>query len=156
MTGLRKGVAGFNIHERKATIYGTGKNIACWTPLPVVATAMVNALRNPIPTLNCAVFICGVRDLTQNSIMAALEAVIGAKFDEDYVDVERLRQEALEALERGEPQKAMRGLTLNAQFNENDSAANFWDKVDNSVLGITALDVKDAVREYMRSEHGLP
>ena len=153
MTGLRKGHAGFNIPERKAIIYGTGNNLACWTPLPLIATAVVNALRNPAPTLNRAVFVCGVRDLTQNSMLASLEKVIGVKFDREYVDVGKLREEALEALARGEPLKAMRGLTLNAQFNENDSSANFWDKVENSLLGITALDMTDAVREYLEAEN---
>ena len=150
--GLRGGHAGFNFAEHKATIYGTGNNIACWTPLRMVATALVNALRNPDQTLNRAVFICGVRDLTQNSILAALETVMKVEFKKEYIDVEQLQREALESLERGEPQKAMRGLTLSGQFNENDSAANFWEKVENELLGITAMDVKNAVEEYIQSE----
>ena len=149
--GLRKGAAGFNIEAHKATIYGTGNNLACWTPLPVIATALVNVLRNPDPVLNQPIFICGVRGLTQNAILAALEAEMGEKFEVEYVDIQKIRQDALDALERGEPGKAMRGLTLNAQFNEKDSAANFWNRVENSRVGVEAVDVREAVGEYLKS-----
>ena len=149
--GLRKGPAGFDIDGRKATIYGTGNNLACWTPLPVIATAIANMLRKPDPILNHPVFVCGVRGLTQNAMLAALEAETGAKFEVDRVDIQKIRQDALDALERGEPGKAMRGLTLNAQFNEKDSAANFWDMVENPLVGVEAVDVREAVREYLKS-----
>ena len=149
--GLRKGAAGFDIPAHKATIYGTGNNLTCWTPLPVAATAAVNMLRNPDTILNRAIFVCGVRDLTQNAMLAALEAETGEKFALEYVDVERIRLDAMDALERGEPGKATRGLTINAQFNEKDSGANFWDKVENELVGIEAVDVRAAVREYLKS-----
>ena len=149
--GLRKGVAGFNIPARKATIYGTGNNLACWTPLPVVATAAANMLRKPDAIKNRAIFVSGVRDLTQNAILAALEAETGEKFEMEFVDVQKIRQDALEALEKGELGKAARGLTINAQFNERDSAANFGHLVENKLVGVEAVDVKEAVREYLKS-----
>ena len=149
--GLRKGVAGFNIPARKATIYGTGNNLACWTPLPVVATAAVNMLRKPDEIKNRAIFICGIYGLTQNTILAALEAETGDQFEREIVDVQKIRSDALNALEAGELGKAARGLTINAQFNELDSAANFWHLVDNDVVGVEAVDVRDAVRGYLKS-----
>lgn len=148
--GLRKGVAGFNISARKATIYGTGDNVACWTPLPVIATAAANMLRKPDEIRNRAIFICGVRDLTQNAILAALEAETGDTFEREMVDVQEIRRQALEALENGELGKATRGLTINAQFNEEDSAADFSYLVENELVEVEAVDVREAVREYLK------
>lgn len=71
------GPAGFDIAGRKAKIYGSGNNVACWTALPAIVTAVVNMLRNPDAIVNRAVFICGVRDVTQNNILAALEIETG-------------------------------------------------------------------------------
>lgn len=106
-------------------------------------------LRKPDEIKNRAIFICGVRGLTQNTILAALEAETGNKFDREIVDVQEIRADALEALAVGELGKATRGLTINAQFNERDSAANFWHLVENEVVGIEAVDVREAVRRYL-------
>ncbi|KAK4694010.1 hypothetical protein P7C71_g3492, partial [Lecanoromycetidae sp. Uapishka_2] len=147
---LNKGVAGFNIAARKATIYGAGTNLACWTPLPIVARAAVTMLENPEKILNRPIFISGVRDVTQNNIMAALEAELGVKFEVEHVNVKKIKEEAMKALGRGEPKLALRGLTLNSQFNEEDGFADFWDKVENETVGVEAVDVREAVREYLQ------
>ena len=140
----------------------------------MIATAVVHMLRYPDPIVNHPVFLCGVKGLTQNAILAALEAetasVGGGKgFDVRYVDIQAMRKDAFEALERGgggggdggengdgENKKqlgmAMRGLTLNAQFNELDSGANFWDLVENDIVGVEAVDVRTAVREFLKSK----
>ena len=153
VAGLRKGVAGFDIPSRSATIYGTGNNLSCWTPLPVIATAVVNMLHNPDPIINRGVFISGVRNLTQNTILAALEAELGKKFTVKHVDVKKIKADAMESLERGDAKMAMRGLTINSNFNEEDSKADFWGLVDNERVGVEAVDVRVAVREYLKAEH---
>lgn len=89
--------------------------------------------------------------MTQNNILAALEAETGKKFEVKQVDIKKIKAEALEALEKGEPKLATRGLTINSNFNEEDSAANFWHLVDNVVVGVEAVDVRVAVKEYLKS-----
>ncbi|KAL0258561.1 hypothetical protein SLS55_006058 [Diplodia seriata] len=143
---LLGGPAGFDIAARKATIYGTGDNLACWTPLPFIAAALLNMLRAPDAVKNRAVFVCGVRGLTQNALLEALEAEVGGKFDVERVDVRKMKADALELLERGEVKAAMRGLTLSGQFNEEGSAADFWHLVENELVGVEPVWVREAVR----------
>lgn len=149
--GLSKGVAGFNIPARKATVYGAGTNPSCWTPLPIVARVAVTMLQKPDIILNRPIFICGVRNITQNNILAALETELGVKFEVEHVNVKRIKEEATKALEKGETKQALRGLSLNSQFNEEDGFADFWGKVENETVGVEAVDVKEAVMEYLKS-----
>lgn len=101
--------------------------------------------------LNRAVFICGVNDVTQNNILAALEAETGSKFEVTHVDVKSIRQGATEALQKGDWKAATRGLTITSQFDEEDSAANFWDMVDNETVGVAPVTVREAVRTTLAS-----
>ncbi|KAL8771985.1 MAG: hypothetical protein Q9209_002650 [Squamulea sp. 1 TL-2023] len=146
---LTAGPAGFDIRNRTATIYGTGNNLACWTSLPTVAKAVRNMLLpSKVPKiLNRAVFICGVKEVTQNNILAALEDETGSKFEVKHVDVKRIKHEAMEALERKDWKAATRGMTITHQFDEEDSAANFWDMVDNDTVGVNPITVREAVKE---------
>lgn len=149
---LSKGPAGFDLVQRKATIYDTGNNLACWTPLPVVASAVVNMLRSPNPNiLNRAVFICGVKNVTQNAILAALESEIGkeegkeGKFTVEHVPLEPIKEAAMKALERGEWRNATRGLALWSNFKQGVSRADFWSKVENELVGVQAVGLDEAV-----------
>lgn len=144
-----RGFEGFDIPARKAKIYGSGNNLSCWTPLPTIASAVVNMLRNPDVILNRGIFISGVRDLTQNAILAALEAETGDKFEVEHIDLEQIKEKALAALAKGEYKQATTGLTINSNFNEEDSAANFWDKVENELVGIRAVTAQEAVKAAM-------
>ena len=152
LLGLSKGVAGFDIPARTATIYGSGNNLSCWTPLPVIATAVLNMLCNPVPILNRAIFISGVQNLTQNTILNALEAETGEKFNVQHDDVKLYKPHALVALEEGDLRSATRALTINSQFNEEDSAANFWPLMENELIGVKPVDVREAVREFLLTQ----
>lgn len=147
--GLTAGPAGFNIANCAATIYGTGNNLACWTPLPTIAQAVHNMLLpETLPRIvNRAMFICGVKDVTQNNILAALEAETGSRFRVEHVDVQKIGQEAMKAMEEGDWKVATRGLTITGQFDEENSAANFWHLVDNAAVGVTPVTVREAVKE---------
>lgn len=149
---LSKGPAGFDIAGRKATIYDTGNTLACWTPLPVVASAVVHMLRSPHENiLNRGVFICGVKSVTQNNILAALESELGGgeKFTVQRVPLEPIKEAAMKALERGEWKDATRGLALWFNFKEGVSKADFWSRVENELVGVQAVRVEDAVRAVL-------
>ncbi|KAL8824139.1 MAG: hypothetical protein Q9170_008242 [Blastenia crenularia] len=149
---LTAGVAGFDIANRKATVYGTGNNLACWTPLSIIAKVVHNMLLHPtLPRIiNRAIFICGVKDVTQINILAALEAETESKFEVTNVDVKKIRRDAVEALTKGDWKAATRGLTTVHQFDEEGSAANFWDLVDNDTVGVTPTNINEAVKEVLR------
>ena len=106
-------------------------------------------LRDPGPILNRAIFISGVQSLTQNTILNAFEAEIGEKFNVQHVDVKLYKPHALVALEEGDLRSATRALTINSQFNEEDSAANFWPLVENELVGVKPIDVREAVKEFL-------
>ncbi|KAL8698696.1 MAG: hypothetical protein Q9201_006431 [Fulgogasparrea decipioides] len=149
---LTAGLAGFNIVNRTATIYGTGNNLACWTPLGTIVRAVHNMLLPAtVPQIvNRAMFICGVKDVTQNNILAALEAETGSKFRVDHVDIREIKHDAKEALDREDWKAATRALTIMGQFDEEDSAANFWPMVDNAAVGVSPVTVREAVKAVLQ------
>ncbi|KAF2184152.1 NAD(P)-binding protein [Zopfia rhizophila CBS 207.26] len=145
---LMLGPAGFDIKNKRARIYGEGNNTLCWTPLSVIATAAVNMLRNPLPILNKPTHICGVENLTQLSLLSALQAVLETKFSVEYIDVKQINNNALIALERGEVDKAMKGLTVSGQFYVGDSIAReFLALCENERMGVVPMSVESAVRD---------
>ena len=106
-------------------------------------------LRNPDPIINRAVFISGVKGVTQNVIFDALQAETGERFTVEHVDMKKIKKEAEEALERSELAKAVKGMTINSNFNEEDGMANFWDMVENDWLGVNLASVREAVKDAM-------
>src|SRR5205814_6542155 len=67
------------------------RSLSCWTPLPMMAIAVVNMLRSPDAILNRGIYVSGVLDLTQNAILAALEAETGDKFAVENVDLQQIK-----------------------------------------------------------------
>jgi hypothetical protein len=143
---LMKGPAGFDVKNKKARIYGTGENKLCWAPLPTIALAAANMLRNPESVANRPVFIYTVPGLTQNALLEALEKVLETKFDVQKVDVQKIDEHAKIALERGEVAKAVKGLTISNQFYEGNNV-DFSHLAENELVGVHAVSVEDAVRQ---------
>lgn len=84
--------------------------------------------------------------------MKALEAETGIKFEVEHVDVKEIKKKALAALEKGDYRQATMGLTINSNFNEEDSVANFWDKVQNGLVGVKPVSVREAVKAVLKSD----
>ncbi|KAL9611200.1 MAG: hypothetical protein Q9167_004148 [Letrouitia subvulpina] len=139
--------AGFSLVDHTATIYDDGTKPLCWTPLPTAAAAVVRMLRYPQAILNRAVHICGVKDLTQNALLEALENQTGRKFSVERADTGALKDEVFGLLRNGEGKKAMKGLTLWAQFGE--GAGGDKGGVDNEAVGVVEVTVAEAVREVL-------
>jgi len=62
-----------------------------------------------------------------------------------------LKVEGDTLMKEGDIKKAMRGLTLSAQFNEEDSGTHFWRLVEKEAVGVEAVDVAEAMKEYLKS-----
>ncbi|KAL9035164.1 MAG: hypothetical protein Q9214_006714, partial [Letrouitia sp. 1 TL-2023] len=139
--------AGFSLENHTATIYDDGTKPLHWTPLPAAAAAVVRMLRHPQGILNRAVHVCGVKDLTQNAMLEALEKQTGRKFSVERADTGALEDEVFGLLRNGEAKKAMKGLTLWAQFGK----GNGGDKggVDNEAVGVVEVTVAEAVKEVL-------
>ena len=148
-----KGPAGFDVANRRARIYGTGSNPLFWTPLPTMALAAANMLRNTEPTFNRPIYICpfGKHKLTQSILLNTLETVLDTKFDVTKVDVKTINENAKIALGRREAAKAMKGLTVSNQFYEGDSGNDFSHLVENETVGIKSATVEGAVRDAVKA-----
>ena len=152
-TGLNKSFLGFDVEARKAKIYGSGNTLSCWTQLSVYASTVVNMLRNPKPILNRGIYISGIQGVTQNAILEALEAETGAKFEVEHADIKPVKGKALESLKNGAIGPAMMGLhTASNCDDENAGFADFWDKVENDLVGVKPVGVREAVKEVMKSK----
>lgn len=173
-----KGPAGFDIANRRARIYGTGAAKLCWTPLPMMALGVANMLRwygsgdegghDESRFINKGVLVSGVRGLSQNAILAALEDMypsatstssssstsggnVTEKTDKVFevtpVDIAKINANARTALSRGEAGKAMKGLAVSAQFYEGDQGGDFSAKCDNDAVGVQSVSVETAIRD---------
>ncbi|KZM26103.1 uncharacterized protein EKO05_0001205 [Ascochyta rabiei] len=148
---LMKGPAGFDIATRQARIYGTGNNPLFWTPLPTIARAAGNMLRSPDAVANRPVYICPFAkgELTQNTLLAALQSALDSEFTIETVDVAKINKHAIIALERGEEGKAMKGLAVSNQFYEEDSGGDFSHLTENDLVGVEMTSVEEAVRDAL-------
>lgn len=146
---LMKGPAGFDIANRKARIYGTGNNPLLWTPLPTIARAAGNMLRNPDTVVNRPTYICPFAKgaLTQMSLLTAVQSELGTQFALEQVNIEEINKNARIALERGETGKAMKGLRISNQFFEGDNGNDFSHLIENDLVGIETMTVEEAVRD---------
>ncbi|KAF2028240.1 NAD(P)-binding protein [Setomelanomma holmii] len=140
----------FDVANRRARIYGTGDNPLFWTPLPTIAFAAANMLRNPEPIINQPIYICNMPHLTQNILLATLESVLDTKFTVEKVDIKKINEHSLIALGRGETMKAMKGLTVSNQFYEGDCGNDFSRLIENETVGVEMKSVEDAVRDTIK------
>jgi hypothetical protein len=145
---LMKGPAGFDIANRRARIYGTGENPLFWTPLPVIAQAAANMLKNPTGVANRPIHICPFAkgELTQHKLLSALQNALDG-FSIEEVDLEEINRNARIALSRGEAGKALKGLIVSNQFYEKDSGNDFSHLIENELVGVDKMTVEDAVRD---------
>jgi len=147
--GLMKGPAGIDFPNRQARIYGTGDNPLCWTPLPTIAKAAVNMLRNPSAVANRGIYICPFPKgtLTQNKILAAVESALSTKFAVTPVDIATINKNARVALGRGEVSKAAKGLAISNQFYEDDTGNRLEGLTENELVGVEEMTVEQAVQQ---------
>lgn len=143
---LMKGPAGFDIPNKQVRIYGTGDNPLFWTPLDTIGATAATMLLNPSLCLDRAIHIKPIPDLTQNTLLAAVEKVLSIKMSVEHVDVAKMNRNSRIALERGEIAKAMKGLTISNQFYEEDSGNDVSEKVENEKFGVETITVEDAVK----------
>lgn len=106
----------------------------------------------PNKIANRGIYISGIRGLTQNAILEALEAETGAEFDVEHAETKGVREKALESLKEGKVGPAMMGLHTDSNFNpDNSSFADFWDKVENDLIGVKPVSVREAVKVVLKT-----
>lgn len=112
-------------------------------------------LRIPDKIRNRGIYISGIQGVTQNAILEALEAETATKFVIEHAEITGVKTKALEALKNGQMGLAMMGLHTASNFDpENAGFADFWDKVENDLVGVKPVTLREAVKEVMK-EKGL-
>ena len=131
---------------RCATIYDTGNNLACRTPLSIIAAAVIYMLLYPVAVFNRVISISGVPNLTQDNILAALGTETGERFVVQDVDVKEIERNAMEKLEKAEWMATTRVSTISVHVNDEEGPAGFWDVAEKEVVGVKAVEVREAIR----------
>ncbi|KAF1981453.1 NmrA-like family protein [Aulographum hederae CBS 113979] len=98
---LELGFMGWSIPTRSATIYNGGTSSYSATNLARIGEAVSAVLLHPAETANQYVYVHSFA-VTQQRVLAALEASTGAKFAVTEAQSEELKKEGLAALEKGD------------------------------------------------------
>lgn len=61
---------------------------------------------------NRGIYISGIRGVTQNAVLEALEAETGTKLDVKHAEITGVKAKALEAMKNGQMRPAMMGLRI--------------------------------------------
>lgn len=137
---LLTGFAGLNFREKKAWLFGDGKNVHPWTTLRDIGQATANILLHPQETLNRPVYIHSVF-ASQSQLFEIAKEVTGADWTVTYNDMELLLQNALEDLEAGRISDA--SFVVQIQYClSNKALAHPWRVDDNYLVGLEEWDLE--------------
>ncbi|KAK6357894.1 hypothetical protein TWF730_007251 [Orbilia blumenaviensis] len=85
--GLQYGFVGLNLKEKKATIFGSGKQVIAVSNLSHIGNAVVWTLTHPEESKNKAIRFWSYK-ITQPQLVAAAEKITGTKWEVEHVSVE--------------------------------------------------------------------
>ena len=98
---MKVGFLGFNIKEKKATIFDSGNEPFTGTNLPYIGLAVASILKNPASTANKYIEVASFVT-TQNEILKAFEEESGSKWTVEKKDTETFAKIADEKLAKGD------------------------------------------------------
>jgi hypothetical protein len=148
-TGLTHNqLLGFDIPAKSAIIYGGGDEPFNTTTLASIGAAVASVLSTPEKFKNKHLRISDFY-VSQNEILAILEAETGSKFTLQQVDIEKLKADSYAALGRGEFNHVnILGVIQGAVFGQKSSAR--WGRVDDSEsLGIPKKDLTEDIKKVL-------
>lgn len=99
--GLKNGFLGFNLAEKKATIFGDGNKKTPFSTLESVSKYVVAAILNPAASENKDLKLADFQ-ITQNELLEALEKATGTKWTTTTVSSDELKKKAAESLQKGD------------------------------------------------------
>jgi hypothetical protein len=139
---------GFDIPAKTATIYNEGDAPLNMTTLASVSAAVVSVFSTPEKFKNQYLRISDFY-VSQNEILAILEAETGSKFTVQKVDAEKVREDGYAALGRGESSQAIfYGVVLAAVFGQK-SAARWGRDDDTESLGIPKKNLTEEIKKLL-------
>lgn len=139
---------GFDIPNKKATIYSGGNARINTTTLGTIGASLVALLSNPAPYKNKFVRISDFH-VSQNEILAILEAETGSKFAIEEVDINKLKEDSGRGLAAGEWTEAnIYGVVKGSIFGTG-SSANWGHDDDTESLGLPKKDLRTEIKKIL-------
>jgi uncharacterized protein YbjT (DUF2867 family) len=127
---------GFDWEGGQVTIYGDGSRPHAWIHSSDVASAIADAVESDA-AVNAEMKVLGPESLTPDDVVAAVEQVLGRKFERTYVPVEHLEAQRVGA---GHPvEQSFAGLMLRYAAGDPASASM-------PAIGTSTITVRDYVR----------
>jgi len=146
--GLVHGFLGFDLKNKKATLFDGGNNLFHTTTLASIGQSVVGALSHSSATENKPL---RVHDFftTQKDILSILEAELGP-FTVEEVVVPQLIEQCNAGLARGEFTPAnIFGLVQAYVFGAEGSSARWPENDDSVFLGLPKLNIKEAIKKVL-------
>ena len=139
---------GFDVPNKKATLYSGGNQKINTSTLQTIGASIAALLSNPAPYKNRFIRISDFY-VSQNEILAILEAETGSKFAITEEDINKAKEEADRGLAAGEwNEKNIYTVVKGAIFGSNSSAS--WGEVDDTEsLGVPKKDLKAEIKKLL-------
>ena len=142
--GLATGFLGFDIPNRKATLFDEADVPATLTTYATVAKSVVGVLSRPAETANRFVHVQSVV-ATQAEILAALEKATGATFAVERKQATDLRDSGLAALQAGGGPDVL-NLLVWGLFGRGNGGDYGRTKDDNALLGLERETLDEVIQ----------
>ncbi|EED17246.1 conserved hypothetical protein [Talaromyces stipitatus ATCC 10500] len=142
------GFMGFDIPNRKATIYNDGEGSWSTTTLPSIGIALKNSLIEFEKTANRYIYVASFT-VKQNEVLKALEKVTGSKFDVEYVDGEAQRAIGTEKISQGDFSGAMLLIRYINSVDGNGGNYALYHPTDNKLLSLPEETLEEELKKIV-------
>lgn len=140
---------GFDLAERKATLFDAGDAPWSTSTLRTIGLAVKNALLIPDKTANKYLFIDSFT-VSQRQVVASLEAAEGQKWAVSHVDAEEQKRVGLKKMARGDFSGALPLIRyINCVEGHGGNFAEYEESA-NGMLELPEEELDEAVRELLR------
>jgi len=148
--GLKAGSLGFNLKEKKATIYESGNEPFTGTNLHTIGLAIASILQKPEDTAN-KYFDIASFTTSQNEVLKILEDVSGEKWTVEKADTKSIGKSADESLTKGEYGPAFGGFLKVLLFGDGEGTSPKEGELANGLLGLPKEDLRGTIKGVLRA-----
>ncbi|KAK5657550.1 hypothetical protein OQA88_3123 [Cercophora sp. LCS_1] len=148
--GFDHGFWGIDLGKKTVQLFDSGNEVVSTSTLAFVGESVVKTLQREEETRNKYL---DVREfnITQNEVLKIIEEETGEKFAVTKVRVADLQKAGEDALARGDYGASFVPLLLAWNFADGGNHAITDEQVSNELLGLESRDVREVLREYIRS-----
>ncbi|KAI8821167.1 isoflavone reductase family protein [Fimicolochytrium jonesii] len=148
---LKTGFSGYDLNRMTATIYDDGTRRTSTSTLKTIGLAVARTLLHPAETANTYLYIQSFA-VSQNEVLAALEAVKGVAFAVTHRTTEAARMEGAQKLAAGDIMAGYLDLIMAAVCSPgtgNDFEQEVEGGTTNSMLGLPKETLEEAIKEAL-------